>query len=207
MASVVYGITRVFIRTVLWPYFRVDVSGGDHLKGEGAVIVAPVHRSNLDSLILAGVTRRRLRALAKESLFQIRPFAWFMAAIGAFPIRRGSADRESLRAARLLLDEGALLLVFPEGGRQSGDEIGELYDGTAFLASRTAAPVVPVGIAGTEDAMPQGARFPRPHRVRVVVGAPLSPPDQTAKRSLLRAWTADLAASLKAAQQAARSGL
>ena len=207
MASVVYGITRVFILTVLWPYFRVNVSGGDHLKGEGAVIVAPVHRSNLDSLILAGVTRRRLRALAKESLFQIRPFAWFMAALGAFPIRRGSADRESLRAARLLLDEGVLLLVFPEGGRQSGDEIGELYDGTAFLASRTAASVVPVGIAGTEEAMPQGARFPRPHRVSVVVGAPLSPPAQTAKRSILRAWTVDLAASLEDAQQAARSGL
>jgi 1-acyl-sn-glycerol-3-phosphate acyltransferase len=207
MASVVYGITRIFILTVLWPYFRVNVSGGDYLKGEGAVIVAPVHRSNLDSLILAGVTRRRLRALAKESLFQIRPFAWFMAALGAFPIRRGSADRESLRAARLLLDEGATLLVFPEGGRQSSDEIGELYDGTAFLASRTATQVVPVGIAGTEDAMPQGARFPRPQRIRVVVGAPLPPPDQRAKRSILRAWTANLAASLKAAQQAARSGL
>ena len=207
VASVVYHLTRLFIRVVLWSYFRLGVSGREHLAGDAALIIAPVHRSNLDSLLLAPLTRRRFRSLAKESLFQVRPLAWFMAALGAFPVRRGSADRESLRAARLLLDEGATLLVFPEGGRQRGDEIGELFDGAAYLAARTGAPVVPVGIAGTEEAMAQGARLPRPCRVQVVVGPALPPPDPSAKRSALRAWTADLLANLQSAQQAARSRL
>jgi len=207
VASVVYRLTRVFVRVVLWSYFRLGVSGREHLDGDAALIIAPVHRSNLDGLLLAPLTRRRFRSLAKESLFQVRPLAWFMAALGAFPVRRGSADRESLRAARLLLDEGATLLVFPEGGRQRGDEIGELFDGAAYLAARTGAPVVPVGIAGTEEAMAEGVRLPRPCRVQVVVGPALPPPDPFAKRSALRAWTADLLANLQSAQQAARSRL
>ncbi|MEC8970871.1 MAG: lysophospholipid acyltransferase family protein [Actinomycetota bacterium] len=207
VASVVYRLTRAFIRVVLWSYFRLGVSGREHLTGDAALIIAPVHRSNLDSFLLAPLTRRRFRSLAKESLFQVRPLAWFMAALGAFPVRRGSADRESLRAARLLLDEGATLLVFPEGGRQQGDEIGELFDGAAYLAARTGAPVVPVGIAGTEEAMAQGVRLPRPCRVQVVVGPALPPPDRSAKRSALRAWTADLLDNLQSAQQAARSRL
>ena len=207
VASVVYRLARVFIRVVLWSYFRLGVSGREHLDGDAALIIAPVHRSNLDSLLLAPLTRRRFRALAKESLFQVRLLAWLMAALGAFPVRRGSADRESLRAARLLLEEGATLLIFPEGGRQRGDEIGELFDGTAYLAARTGAPVVPVGIAGTEEAMGQGVRLPRPCRVEVVVGPALPPPDPSAKRSALRAWTVDLVASLQSAQRAARSRL
>lgn len=207
LAWVVYRLTRVFIRVVLWSYFRLGVSGREHLAGDTALIVAPVHRSNLDALLLAPLTKRRFRALAKESLFQTRPLAWYLAALGAFPVRRGSADRESLRAARLLLDEGATLLVFPEGGRQRGDEIGELFNGTAYLAARTGAPVVPVGIAGTEEAMAQGARLPRPHRVQVVVGTALPPPDPSAKRVALRAWTAELLATLQSAQKEARSQL
>jgi len=75
------------------------------------------------------------------------------------------------------------------------------------LAARTGAPVVPVGIAGTEEAMAEGVRLPRPCRVQVVVGPALPPPDPFAKRSALRAWTADLLANLQSAQQAARSRL
>lgn len=205
MALVVYRLTRIFIRVFLWSYFRLGASGREHFVGEGALIIAPVHRSNLDPLLLAPLTSRRFRALAKESLFQSRPLAWLIAALGGFPVRRGAADRESLRSARLLLDEGATLLIFPEGGRQRGDDVGELFGGTAYLASRTGTAVVPVGIAGTEEAMTQGVRLPRPRRVRVVVGPALLPPDRLAKRSELRAWTADLSAMLQSAQHTARS--
>ncbi len=204
---VVYGAVRLLIRLFLWPYFRVRTTGRRNLDLDGPVILAPVHRSNLDSLLLAPLSRRRFRALAKESLFRAPPFAWLLAALGAFPVRRGSADRESLRAARTLLAGGAMLLVFPEGTRQVGDRVGELFDGTAYLAARAGATVVPVGIAGTGEAMPTGARFPRPVRVRLAVGPPLVPPDAGAPRSSLRAWTAALAEGLQAAQDEAVAAL
>ena len=203
----VYYLTRAFIRVVLWSYFRVEASGRENLAVKGAVILAPVHRSNLDALLLSALTRRRIRAVAKESLFRVNPLAWFISALGAFPVRRGSADRESLRAARFLLDRKEMLLVFPEGGRQHGDHIGDLFHGTAYLAARSGASVIPVGIAGTEEAMAQGVRFPRPRKVQVVVGATLRPPDFSAKRSELRSWTSELSVSLQSVQMEARSRL
>ncbi|MBT3246462.1 MAG: 1-acyl-sn-glycerol-3-phosphate acyltransferase [Actinobacteria bacterium] len=200
-----YGAARALIRFVLWPYFRVKAAGRQNIPRSGPVILAPVHRSNLDSPLLAPLTRRRFRALAKESLFSMRPMAWFLVALGAFPVRRGSADRESIRAARSLLDTGAMLLVFPEGGRQTGDHIADLFDGTAYLAAKTGAVVVPVGISGTEAAMPMGARIPRPRRVCVAVGQPIPPPDRKAPRSVLREWTTTLTAGLQEAQDTAIS--
>ena len=204
-AGVVYGAVRVLIRLFLWPYFRLRETGRQNLPTSGPVILAPVHRSNLDSLLLAPVTRRHFRSLAKLSLFKVRSFAWLFSALGAFPVRRGSVDRESIRAARSLLDGGALLLVFPEGGRQTGDHIAGLFDGTAFLAARTGASVVPVGISGTEEAMPMGSRFPRPKRVCVAIGSPIPPPDRHAPRSALREWTMTLTAGLQEAQDTAVS--
>jgi len=202
-APLVYGTVRSLVRFVLWPYFRTRVVGRQHIPADGSVILAPVHRSNLDSLMLSPLTRRRLRALAKESLFELPPLGWVIASLGAFPVQRDGADRESMRVARELLADGNLLLVFPEGTRHEGDRVAELFDGTAWLAGKSQSPVVPVGIAGTGEAMPAGARFPRPARVRMVVGPPIDPPPAKGARSALRDWTSDLAAALQAVQDEA----
>ncbi|MEC8815114.1 MAG: lysophospholipid acyltransferase family protein [Actinomycetota bacterium] len=202
-ATPVYLTVRSLVRFLLWPYFRTRVYGREHIPIDGPVILAPVHRSNLDSLMLSPLTRRRLRALSKESLFKSSLMAWLMASLGAFPVRRDSADRESMRVARELLDDDNMLLVFPEGTRHEGDRVAELFDGTAWLAAKTGSRVVPVGIAGTGDAMPTGARLPRPTRVRMVVGPAIDPPEPKAARSTLRAWTQDLTDALQAAQDAA----
>ncbi|MBT7470396.1 MAG: 1-acyl-sn-glycerol-3-phosphate acyltransferase [Actinobacteria bacterium] len=199
-----YALVRTLIRFILWPFFRVKASGQQNIPVGGPVILAPVHRSNLDSLLMSPLTKRPIRALAKESLFKIRPLGWALASLGAFPVRRGGADRESMRVARELLKEDNMVLVFPEGTRHQGSQIAELFDGTAYLAAKSGAQVVPVGIAGTEEAMPSGSRFPRPKRVRVVVGAPLDPPDPKAPRSALAAWTEALTFSLQRVQDAAQ---
>ena len=202
-APLVYGAIRGLARVLLWPYFRTRSVGREHIPSDGPVILAPVHRSNLDSLMLAPLMRRRLRALAKESLFTFRPLAWLIASLGGFPVHRDTADRESMRIARELLNEGNLLLVFPEGKRHDGDGVGELFDGTAWLAAKTQSRVVPVGIAGTGEAMPAGARFPRPTRVRMVVGPPIDPPEPRGARSALRTWTEGLTDALQAVQDEA----
>ncbi len=167
---------------VLYRYFRVKRRGLEHLDITGPVIVAPIHRSNLDTPMLAGMTQRRLRTLSKESLFANRYFGAFLASLGAFPVRRGVVDRDAMREAVKMLEAGEQLVVFPEGARQNGSEVGQVFDGVSYLASRTGAPVVVVGIAGTEKAMPPGVRLPRPVRVAIVAGEPLQPPTKRMTR-------------------------
>jgi 1-acyl-sn-glycerol-3-phosphate acyltransferase len=128
--------------------------------------------------MLSPLTRRRLRALAKESLFELPPLGWVIASLGAFPVQRDGADRESMRVARELLADGNLLLVFPEGTRRFGPVVlaEEMHAGPAFVATRSGVPIVPMGIAGTDHAMPGGSPLIRPTKVYMVVGEPIRPP-------------------------------
>lgn len=172
-----YRAARRTVLVTLYPYLRVQRQGAEHLDAEGPLIVAPVHRSNLDAPLVSVAGRRPMRFLAKQSLFDNRWFGGLVAALGAFPVRRGGADREALRVAAEILDAGQKLLVFPEGGRGSGPKVQGVFDGVSWLAAKTGASVVPVGVAGTEAAMPTGARFPRRVPVAIVVGPPVPPPE------------------------------
>ncbi|MCY3560008.1 MAG: lysophospholipid acyltransferase family protein [bacterium] len=160
-------------------YFRVRVRGKEHLRTPGPAILAPVHRSNLDVPLIAGHCPRRLRSLAKQAMFRGPVSRRFSAAIGAFPVQRDHLDRVALETAQALLGRGEMLLVFPEGTRGSGSAVGEVQNGCAYLATVTGAPVIPVGVAGTEQAMPPGAKFPRPRRVVLNVGEPIEPSEAT----------------------------
>ena len=107
-----------FIRIFLYPYFRVRGSNQHVLNTPGPVILAPVHRSNLDAPLLVVQTPRMIHALAKESLFSGGLISWIMAALGGVPVNRGAADRDALKAAESLLESGSSIIVFPEGTRQ-----------------------------------------------------------------------------------------
>ena len=201
----VYRSVRRTIIMVLFPYFRVRHTGAEHLAIAGPVIVAPVHRSNLDALLVAGVGRRRMRALSKESLFSNRLFAAFMAALGAFPVHRGSADREAMRAAVAILKAGEQMIVFPEGTRQTGPQVAGVFDGMSYLASHTGAAIVPVGIAGTEAAMGSGRRLPRRVRVAIVAGPPIRPPQGRMSRPEMSRFSETVRQRLQAAFDEAQS--
>ncbi len=194
----VYRCVRRTIMMVLYPYFRVQRRNGEHLDIDGPVIVAPVHRSNLDTPLLAGLGHRRLRALSKESLFSNRYFGAFLAALGAFPVRRGVADREAMREAVRMLDAGEQLVVFPEGARQTGPRVEAVFDGMSYLASRTGAAIVPVGIAGSEAAMPPGTRLPRRTRVAMVAGPPIRPPEGRMTRPQMSRFSEEVRERLQA---------
>lgn len=194
-----YRAVRGLIRSVLFRWLKVQATGTEHLDQEGPIILAPVHRSNLDSLIMAGLSDRRLRALGKISLFKNPIFAWVVAALGAVPLKRGEADRDALRSARTMLDAGEELIVFPEGTRQEGPTVAEIFDGPAYLAVKTGAVIVPVGIAGTDRAMPPGARIPKRVRVGVVVGEPIVPESGRVSRPRLAAMSEELTARLQSA--------
>ncbi len=194
-----FRLIRRMIKMLVFPWLRVESEGAHNLDIDGPVIIAPVHRSNLDAPIIAGLGHRRTRALGKRSLFVNPVGAWVVAALGAIPIRRGEADRDAMKAARELLDGGEAMIVFPEGTRQSGPKVSEVFDGTAYLASKTGAPVVPVGLAGTEAALPPGAKYIHRARVAVVVGEPLRVPDGRMSRPAMKEFSERLALELQAA--------
>ena len=161
------------VRTFVYPYFSLRSSGKEHLNLPGPLIIAPVHRSNLDVPLIAPLSKRHIRSLAKDSMFKGRLASWFSASIGAVPVRRGQADRQALETTKQLLLDGEAVLVFPEGTRQHGPEVETIFDGCAYLAAKCDAPVVPVGIAGTEEAMPSGVKVPRRKMVAICIGEPM----------------------------------
>ena len=199
----IYRTTKLVAEQTLFRLFDIRTENIEQLQTAPPVIIAPVHRSNLDSVIVGVLGDRRLPTLSKESLFKFKPLAWWIAGLGAIPLDRDAADREATTAARKILDSGKPLMIFPEGGRRSGQEIGELFDGTTWIAAKTGATIVPVGIAGTEEALPQGAK--RPHRatIGVVGGDPIEMPEGRVPRSKLTELTEQMKASLQAANDRA----
>ena len=193
-----YSLTRGVILVVGTLFFRVKVEGREHLPATGACVVAPVHRSNLDTPILAFVSPRRLRFMGKDSLWKSK-LGRYLTALGGFPVVRGTADREALRACQAILDRGEPLVMFPEGTRRTGPRVEDLFDGPAFLAARTGAPIIPVGVGGTEGILPRGAKFPRFKTVTIVIGPPIvpPPPDGRVPRRVIRELTEQLQAELQ----------
>jgi cytidylate kinase len=180
-----------FVRTVVYlfarTYWRLSVDGAENLPTTGPFVIAPVHRSNVDFALVAAITSRRLRFMGKDSLWKTRPGARFLSALGAFPVHRGTADRDALRRCIEVIEGGEPLVVFPEGTRQSGPTVQELFEGAAYIATRTGAPIVPVGIGGSEKAMPRGSKLIYPTHIAIVIGKPIAPPPAGQRRGSRRA--------------------
>ncbi len=199
VAALLRGLSRVL--------FRPIVVGEERIPLSGPVLVAPVHRSNVDFAFTLFFSPRKVFFMAKRELFGVPVFGNLLRQLGAFPVDRGSADRDALRLAEEVLRRGEALIMFPEGTRREGDVIEDLRDGAMFVASRTGAAVVPVGIGGSDRAMPGGAKLPRPARVSIVVGEPLDPPraEGRAPRSLIASKTEELRERLQSVYDASRA--
>lgn len=199
---ILYQIVRSLICVVAKVFWRTSFEGLENVPAEGAFILAPVHRSFIDFGIVSGVTRRRMGYMGKESLWTSPLLGKFISTLGAFPVNRGAPDREALRRSQDLLDRGEPLVLFPEGTRRWGPVIEHLAEGTAFLASRAGVPIVPVGIGGSERALPKGKKIPRPVRIHVLVGPPLAPaPIAEGARHPSRRAVKELTVQLQAALQ------
>lgn len=192
---VVRGLVAGFTR--LWT--RLSIEGREHLPATGAFVLAPVHRSIMDTPISSCLTRRRLRFMGKDSLWKRKPAAWLLSALGGFPVSRGTADREALRRCIAVLEAGEPLVLFPEGERKSGEVVQPLFDGAAYVALKAGVPIIPVGIGGSEAVMPKGSKFIHPRKVHVVIGAPITHAASGAKGA--RAAVHDVSAELHATLQ------
>jgi 1-acyl-sn-glycerol-3-phosphate acyltransferase len=155
----------------LW--FRISVSGRENLPASGAYIIAPVHRSNIDTPLSSFVTRRRVRFMGKDSLWKQKQIGKFFSFLGGFPVTRGTADLEALKRCVAVLDGGEPLVMFPEGTRQSGPVLHPLFEGPAYVALKRGVPIVPVGIGGSERVMRKGSKMIWPVKCHVSIGAPI----------------------------------
>jgi 1-acyl-sn-glycerol-3-phosphate acyltransferase len=198
----VYHAVKDLARLLCRLYFRVRVEGAENIPSTGAAILAPVHRSFIDFLIVGTVTtRRKVFFMAKDDLWHSRLLGAFLDSFGAFPVNREGADRLALDRSRDVLERGELLIVFPEGTRRAGPKIEHLHEGAAFLSARTGAPIIPIGVGGTSKAMPKGARVPHPVRVKLIVGRPIPAPQRSGgarvARSKVHALTSQLETELQ----------
>ena len=196
-----YFSMRALVRTIARLYWRVEVDGAENVPLRGPVILCPVHRSFMDFLVAAQTTRRRLQYMAKDDLWSSEGFGRFLHSIGAFPVDRTGTDRKSMARAQAVLESGGALVLFPEGTRRAGPVIEELHEGASFLAARTGALIVPIGIGGTAEAMPKGSKFVRPVKVHVVVGKPLRPPARSTGGRVPRHQVHELTEELRAELQ------
>ena len=180
---------RIFGRAVS----RIAIEGAiDEIPREGPLILAANHTSNLDAVVLGSWLMpklgRRIHWLGKKELFDWPIVGWAAANGGVHPVDRGAADVEAFRLAKRILDEGNILFVFPEGTRSPDGALQEAQDGVAVLAMRTGAPIVPLGIAGSNGVWPKGQKLPHPGgHVTVRVGRPFRPmellPEGTDRRT------------------------
>lgn len=197
---IAYRTVRNLVTGFCRTWCRMRVEGREHIPATGVFIMAPTHRSILDTPITSGVTRRRMRFMGADKWWSNRQFGKLLTMLGGFPVSRGTADREALRRCIELIEGGEPLVLFPEGERKSGPLVQPLFEGAAYIAMKTGAPIVPVGIGGSEKAMPKGAKFIYPKRVHVVVGPPITVPafdNPKAGREAARKMTEDLHVELQ----------
>lgn len=171
-----YRLARAVVMAPSYLLWRMRFSGTENLPQTTPYVLAPVHRSYIDTLLAGYVSSRRVRFMGKEEMWRTPWVAKLFGSLGGFPVRRGTPDREALRICEQVLAAGEPVVLFPEGARQSGPIVQPLFAGPAFVALRANVPIVPLGIGGSERAMPKGAKWLRPTRVAVVVGRPIWPP-------------------------------
>jgi 1-acyl-sn-glycerol-3-phosphate acyltransferase len=172
---IAYAIVRFLIWLVAKILWRISFEGLQNIPRTGAFVMAPVHRSFIDFGLASAATRRPMGYMGKESIWRNKYMGAFITHLGAYPVNRGAPDRESLRRTLAILDSGKPLVLFPEGTRRSGPAIEHLHEGAAYVASRAGVPIIPVGIGGSERALPKGKALPRLVRIHVLVGEPLMP--------------------------------
>jgi 1-acyl-sn-glycerol-3-phosphate acyltransferase len=170
-----YALVKLVLGPFLRVWYRLGIAGAEHIPATGAAIVAPNHKSLYDSFFIALATKRHLRFMGKSELFE-GPFGRLLVRLGAFPVRRGTSDQEALETARVVLRQGGLLSLFPEGTRvRDPDTLGSPRRGAGRLAIEAGAPLVPCAITGTEKLFFPALPFPRPGRVQLAFTPAIAP--------------------------------
>ena len=196
----VYSLAKWFLGPVLAWLFKTRFEGEERVPTSGPVIIAGNHLSYMDPLMICMVEPRSrpVHFMAKIELFGHGPFFnWLLRSLHAFPIRRGAADREAISTATDILKRGGIVGIFPEGTRIRGDKVSAGEEGAAFIAMRADAPIVPVGICGTDRVQPPGDKHWHYVPLNAYFGEPIRPADfDGTRKERLAALTAAVMAAI-----------
>ncbi|HET6772125.1 MAG TPA: lysophospholipid acyltransferase family protein [Acidimicrobiales bacterium] len=172
-----YPVARAILVPVFRAAWRIHLRGSEHVPEAGPAILCPNHTSVIDSFLLPSILPRRITYVGKAEYMDDWKTKHLFPAIGMIPIDRsgGDASQRALDAAAGVLERGELFGIYPEGTRSRDGRLHKGHTGPARLALRTGAPLVPVGMVGTRDIQPPGAKVPRPFRpCEIRIGRPIA---------------------------------
>jgi len=146
-----YYVARVIVKVLLKLLTRCQVKGRENIPSQGPLLIIANHLSFVDPPLLSVSFSRKVIFMAKKELFRPRVIGYFIGSFGAFPVHRGQLDRQSIRRAYQVLADGLALVMFPEGTRSLSGRLQPALPGSVLIALRSGAPILPVGIIGTEE--------------------------------------------------------
>jgi 1-acyl-sn-glycerol-3-phosphate acyltransferase len=183
-----YYIARFAVRAVMFLSTVWKINGKENIPAEGPLLIVANHLNLADPPIVSVSIARQTRFMAKEELFKAKFTGYFIGSFGAFPVRRNQADMKAVRQALKILADGLALVIFPEEHRSPSAQLQPGFPGAALIALRSGAPILPIGITGTEKM--KGKTWPlRRPRVTVNNGKPFHLPPasgRTTKEELSR---------------------
>lgn len=172
MYAFLRGLMRLVVHVYLVGLFRV--TGIERVPRRGALLVCANHTSTVDPpLVPAFLPRSDTWSMGKAEYFRSRVAGWLFTHYHAFPVVRHTPDRRALRRATEILRAGGALVLYPEGTRVVTGGMRLAEPGAGFLARTSSAPVLPVGLVGSRDCLPKGARWPRRVPVEMRFGSPI----------------------------------
>jgi len=197
-----------FVKGIFHPFARLYLGltreGIDHLPRRGPGIVVCNHASYMDPIILGSATPRALRFMVLQWMYDLVLLRWFYWGMGTVPVRAEGQDSRAIRTALRILGSGGLLAIFPEGTRSADGRLVEPRPGAALIATMAGVPVFPAWIDGARRSLPVGGRFPKPARIHVRFGPPLTcPPKGARDRETIAAFSATMHEAIRRLEPAA----
>ncbi len=177
-----YYVTRAVVKIALHLFTRWQVKGRENAPRQGSLLIVANHLHLADPPLLLVSLNRKVIFMAKEELFRSRFSRYFISGLGAFPVHRGQLDRQALRQAERILADGLALAMFPEATRSKNAQLQPAFPGSALLAYRSGASILPIGISGTEKIKGIDWWLHRP-RITVNIGSPFHLPPVDGKLS------------------------
>lgn len=169
-----YRIWWITLVPLIRAYWRVRVTGAEHVRKRRGMIIASNHQSGIDPILVCASFWRHVYWLAKIELVITKKVAWFFKSVSVIPVDRNAPKEVSLQAAAECVRRGRIFGIYPEGTRSPDEKVYRGHTGVARIAHLSGGPVIPTAVLGSRRAVPKGKLLARPYACRVVFGAPMT---------------------------------